>query len=127
MKPSMGYTWHGEEAPIFIRRSRYVEIRGIREHDVDAFKASDLHRRGTTRPDFSSLLGMTWNALERSIVRSVEAPSDDGEEPWKNSTIAARSSRDHGSFVVEAKPRSLRTIPDENGKRNVHDRCPIAS
>ena len=41
--------------------------------------------------------------------------------------IAARSSRDRGSFDVEAKPRSRRTFSAEDGKRNVHDRGPITS
>ena len=72
---------------------------------------------GHSEARFYSLQGDAW---------SVEFPSDGEEDSWKNSRIAVRSNRDHGSFVVEAKPGSRRTIPAEDGKRNVHDRGPIA-
>ena len=41
--------------------------------------------------------------------------------------IAARWSRDRGSFIMDSMPRSRRTIPTEHGKRKGHDRGPIAS
>ena len=96
----------------FIRRSRYFETHGIREHDLDAFTASDLHRRGTTRPDFSSHLGATCNALDR---RS-SAPLKLNRTAWRirrrtprsrsdRTAIVARSSRYCGSSIVESRPR----------------------
>ena len=96
----------------FIKRSQYFETHGIREHDLDAFRASDLHRRGTTRPDFSSHLGATCNALDR---RS-SAPLKLNRTAWRirrrtprsqsdRTAIVAQLSRDCGSSIVESRPR----------------------
>ena len=50
-----------------------------------------------------------WGTLDQviAIIHSPEAPSDRQDDSQKNSTIAVRSNRDRGSFVVESPPRSL--------------------
>ena len=82
------------------------------EHDLDAFRASDLHRRGTTRPDFSSHPGATWNALDRRssaplklnrTARRIRERTPRSQSD--RNAIAARSSRDRCSSIVESRRR----------------------
>ena len=64
---------------------------------------------------------------DRAIVtlQSPEDRSNGVEELWKNSTIAVRSSRDWGAYMVESPPFEWRAIDERPGPRSWRDRGPI--
>ena len=62
-----------------------------------------------------------------SIVPSPELQSDGLRDSWKNSTIAARSSRDRGTYDVESSPVDRQAIDEGSGPRSWPDRGPIVA
>ena len=63
----------------------------------------------------------------RGAIWSGGSSSDSTEGLWKNSTIAARSSRDRSSFSVTIFPSDRRTIDGLPGLRSRLDRGPIVA
>ena len=101
---------------------RHVATQGTLSSST--WRPHDRDLTATVKPDFI-LFMETHGASDfhrtagRILGRTPRSRSD-------RTAIAARSSRDRGSFIKEPKPRSRRTIPAEDGKRKVHDRGPIA-
>ena len=107
-------TWKHRERPIFIKRMGMI-------------RRTIFIGRSPPSGGLTSRLG----ALDREIavVHLLEAPSDDEDKTWKNprsrsdrAAIAARSSRDHTSFIGESSPVDRQAIDEGSGPRSSRDR-----
>ena len=98
----------------------------------DSWRRSDLHQTVKTHSDLHLTLAM------RGLLLNVRSPSSrelhrtarttHGRTPRSQSdrtTMAARSSRDRGSFGVELPPRSVTAFTGGSISRLTHDRGPF--
>ena len=102
----MGSKWRQSEgSPIATRRHE-------ESPSSSKFRPHDRDLTATRRPIFLLFSEENW---------SVIFESDGVGDAWKNTTIAARSSRDRGSFRVESIPRPSIGSSEASGIRSTLD------
>ena len=82
--------------------SKWTQSKGLPSNTWRLENRSIIIKRRSRDRDLTASSGAAWNSLVRQILISSRSPSDDGEDSWKNSTIAVRSNHNHGAI----EPRS---------------------